>query len=81
MVTRWKRSNCVQVSFGRVHLPTVSALTPIQNSGVDAGIKLRPTNEDLSSMSPEFDRRWRSFFANAKDKPVMLAMPFAGCAH
>jgi hypothetical protein len=58
----------------------VSADT-LRNSGVDAGIKLRPTNEELSSMSPEFSHRWSTFFKNAPDKPVILAMPFAGWAH
>ena len=60
-------------------LPT-SADT-LQNSAVDAGIKMRPTNEELSSMSPEFSHRWSTFFANAPDKPVMLAIPYAGCVH
>ena len=50
------------------------------NSAVDAGIKMRPTNEELSSMSPEFDHRWRTFFADAPDKPVMFALPYAECA-
>ena len=63
-----------------IHLPTVFADT-LRNSGVDAGIKLRPTTEDLLSMSPEFDHRWSTFFANAPDKPVMLAIPFSGCVH
>jgi alcohol oxidase len=53
----------------------------LQNSAVDAGIKMRPTNEELSSMSPEFSDRWSTFFANAPDKPVMLAISFAGCVH
>ena len=80
MVARWERSDGVQVSFGRLHLPAVSADTQ-QNSGVDAGIKMRPTNEELQSMSPEFSHRWSTYFANAPDKPVMLAIPFAGCVH
>ena len=42
---------------------------------------MRPTNEELSTMSPEFDHRWNTFFANAPDKPVMLAMPLAGCVY
>ncbi|KAF8813022.1 alcohol oxidase [Phlegmacium glaucopus] len=46
-------------------------------NGGDAGIKMRPTNEELSSMSPEFDHRWSTYFANAPDKPVMLVLPFA----
>jgi len=28
-------------------------------------------------MSPEFDRRWSSYFANAPDKPVMLVLQIA----
>ena len=80
MVARWKRSDGVQVGFIRLHLPAVSTDT-LQNSAVDAGIKMRPTNEELSSMSPEFDRRWSTYFANAPDKPVILMLPFAGCVH
>ena len=80
MVARWKRSDGVQVGFIRLQLPAVSADT-LQNSAVDAGIKMRPTNEELSSMSPEFDRRWSTYFANAPDKPVILMLPFAGCVH
>ena len=71
----------MHVSFGRLHIYLQCLLTHYKNSGVDAGIKLRPTNEELSSMSPEFNHRWSTFFANAPDKPVMLAMPFAGCVH
>ena len=48
-----------------------------RNSGCDAGIKMRPTNEELPSMFPEFDRRWSTHFANASDKLVMLVLPFA----
>jgi len=75
VVARWKRSDGVQVSFGRLSFPAVSADT-LKNSGIDAGIKMRPTNEELSSMSPEFSRRWSTYFANAPDKPVMLAIPW-----
>ena len=52
-----------------------------RNSGGDAGIKMRPTSEELSSMSPEFDHKWSTYFANAPDKPVMLVLPIAGCMH
>ena len=47
------------------------------NSGGDCGIKMRPTKEELSSMSPEFDHRWSTYFANAPDKPVILVVPVA----
>ena len=52
-----------------------------QNSGGDAGIKMRPTNEELSSMSPEFDHRWSTYFANAPDKPVIVVHLFALWVH
>jgi hypothetical protein len=80
VVAKWERSDGVQVSFDCLHLPAVSTDT-LQNSGVDGGIKMRPTNEELSSMSSEFSHRWSTFFANAPDKPVVLAIPFAGCVH
>jgi len=40
-------------------------------------MKMRPSEEELSSMSPEFDHRWNTYFANAPDKPVMNVVPFA----
>ncbi|KAF8813030.1 alcohol oxidase [Phlegmacium glaucopus] len=46
-------------------------------TGGGAGIKMRPTNEELSSMSPEFDHRWNTYFANAPDKPVVVVLPSA----
>ena len=51
------------------------------NSGGDAGIKMRSTNEELSSMSPEFDHRWSTYFANAPDKPVMVVLSIASWVH
>jgi len=52
-------------------------LLMIANSGGDVGIKLRPTKDELISMSPEFDHRWSSYFENAPDKPVMMMIPYA----
>jgi len=46
------------------------------SNGNDSGIKMRPTNEELLSI-PEFSHRWSTYFANAPDKPVMLALPFS----
>ena len=42
---------------------------------------MRPTNEELLSMSPEFDHRWNTYFANAPDKPVMVVLASARCVH
>jgi alcohol oxidase len=52
-------------------------LTRYSFSGVDCGVKMRPNAEELAAMSPEFDQRWSSYFANAPDKPVMLYLPIA----
>ena len=69
-------------SVSVVHcFPLVFAdISPI-NSGGDAGIKMRPTNEELLSMSPEFDHRWSTYFSNAPDKPVIVIFPFAWYVH
>ncbi|KAF4613895.1 hypothetical protein D9613_007490 [Agrocybe pediades] len=42
------------------------------NNGIDAAIKLRPNEAELQTMSPAFDERWKSYYANKPDKPVML---------
>ncbi|KAF5359173.1 hypothetical protein D9756_003510 [Leucocoprinus leucothites] len=49
----------------------------MQHNGMDAGVKLRPTAEDLESIGPSFTKRWNSYFANAPDKPVMLMSSIA----
>jgi alcohol oxidase len=40
-------------------------------SGFDGLGKIRPTAEELKTMSPEFDHRWETFFADYPDKPVV----------
>ena len=69
---RWRPSQ-----FDSSLLSLVFADISSLNSGCDAGIKLRPTNEELLSMSPEFDHRWSTYFANAPDKPVIVMLSFA----
>jgi alcohol oxidase len=56
-------------------------LLTAMNSGGESGIKMRPTEEELLSMSPEFDSRWSTYFANAPDKPVMQVTSFASWVH
>jgi hypothetical protein len=46
-------------------------------SGIDAGIKMRPNAEDLKEIGPMFDARWKSYFADAPDKPVVWINPLA----
>jgi alcohol oxidase len=48
------------------------------SSGVDAGIKIRPNEEDLKEIGPEFEATWKSYFADAPDKPVLWLGPLAG---
>jgi alcohol oxidase len=40
-------------------------------SGVDAGIKYRPTPAELEEIGPDFKKRWEEYFANKGDKPVI----------
>ncbi|KAF9036252.1 GMC oxidoreductase-domain-containing protein [Panaeolus papilionaceus] len=44
----------------------------MSHNSSDAGIKIRPTDEEVSKMSPAFQKRWKEFFANSPDKPLVL---------
>jgi len=67
----------VKVSQCRLSFHRPPFLTRFSLSDIDCGIKMRPNAEELATMSPEFDQRWHSYFANAPDKPVLLYLPFA----
>ncbi|KAG6826163.1 hypothetical protein H0H92_000913 [Tricholoma furcatifolium] len=41
-------------------------------SGLDAGIRLRPTEKDLKDLGPDFEETWKNYFENAPDKPIMF---------
>jgi len=41
------------------------------SSSIDAGIRIRPNAEDLKTM-PEFEERWKAYFADSPDKPIMV---------
>ncbi|TFK74193.1 alcohol oxidase [Pluteus cervinus] len=43
----------------------------LSHSGLDAGIKIRPDEEDLKELGPDFEKRWNEYFASAPDKPIM----------
>ncbi|KAF8071781.1 GMC oxidoreductase-domain-containing protein [Lyophyllum atratum] len=43
----------------------------MSHNGLDAGIKIRPNAEDLKEIGRDFEARWKSYFENAPDKPVM----------
>ncbi|KAF7771600.1 CAZyme family AA3 [Agaricus bisporus var. burnettii] len=50
----------------------------LAHNGVDAGIRIRPTVDDLKMIGPSFTKRWNEYFANAPDKPIMLMLIIAG---
>ncbi|TFK69860.1 alcohol oxidase [Pluteus cervinus] len=47
------------------------------HTGVDAGIKLRPDENDIQAIGPAFKKRWEKYFSNAPDKPVVWMGTFA----
>jgi len=49
----------------------------LSNNGVDGGIKLRPTEAELKTLSPTFDERWKTYYADKPDKPVMIIATMA----
>jgi len=50
------------------------------HNGIDAGIKIRPNEEDLKEIGPAFAAQWKSYFADVPDKPVMWIGPLAAYA-
>lgn len=48
---------------------------PLSTNGIEAGVKIRPTEEELAEMrnwpTPEFQSGWDTYFKNKPDKPVM----------
>ncbi|KAF2802128.1 alcohol oxidase p68 [Mytilinidion resinicola] len=55
---------------------------PLATNGIDAGVKVRPTEEELKQMDnwpcKEFRSGWDSYFKNKPDKPVMHYSVIAG---
>ncbi|KAK3695662.1 GMC oxidoreductase-domain-containing protein [Podospora appendiculata] len=48
---------------------------PLSTNGIDAGVKIRPTEKELKEFeswpTPHFKSGWDSYFKNKPDKPVM----------
>lgn len=48
---------------------------PLATNGIDAGVKIRPTEQELGEMkkwpTPDFTEGYESYFRNKPDKPVM----------
>ncbi|EKM51208.1 uncharacterized protein PHACADRAFT_213078 [Phanerochaete carnosa HHB-10118-sp] len=47
------------------------------HNGMDAGIKWRPNEEELKEIGPEFEQRWKEYFADKPDKPVFYFCPLS----
>ncbi|KAG5647341.1 hypothetical protein DXG03_000409 [Asterophora parasitica] len=52
----------------------------MSHNGIDAAIKIRPTADDLKEIGPEFEERWKTYFANSPDKPALLLGTLAAYA-
>lgn len=52
-----------------------SGTGPLSTNGIEAGVKIRPTPEELKEFeswpTPHFKSGWESYFKNKPDKPVM----------
>jgi len=51
------------------------------HNSIDAGVKWRPNQSELAELGPEFQEYWKSYFADAPDKPVLwmgIGSSFAG---
>ncbi|KAK2763836.1 Alternative oxidase, mitochondrial precursor [Arachnomyces sp. PD_36] len=55
---------------------------PLATNGIDAGVKIRPTEKELAEMrtwpTPDFQSGWDSYFKHKPDKPVMHYSVIAG---
>ncbi|KAI0075405.1 alcohol oxidase [Panus rudis PR-1116 ss-1] len=50
----------------------------LSSNAIDAGFKIRPTEEELKEMGPEFNELWNKYFKDKPDKPVMFGSIVAG---
>ncbi|CDK24354.1 unnamed protein product [Kuraishia capsulata CBS 1993] len=44
---------------------------PLATNGIEAGVKIRPTEEELAAMDSDFREGYEEYFRNKPDKPVM----------
>ncbi|KAK0467938.1 GMC oxidoreductase-domain-containing protein [Desarmillaria tabescens] len=50
----------------------------LSSNAIDAGFKIRPTEEELKEMGPEFNELWNKYFKDKPDKPVMFGSIVSG---
>ncbi|KIL67122.1 GMC oxidoreductase [Amanita muscaria Koide BX008] len=51
---------------------------PLTHNGIDAGVKMRPSPDELHEFGKEFEAVWREYFEPAPDKPVIVTGPLTG---
>ncbi|GMF58685.1 unnamed protein product [[Candida] boidinii] len=44
---------------------------PLATNGIEAGVKIRPTEAELATADKAFQQGWESYFENKPDKPLM----------
>jgi hypothetical protein len=70
---------CLSGVFEEWH---VKGTGPLSTNGIEAGVKIRPTEAELKEMeswpTPDFKKGWESYFKNKPDKPVMHYSIIAG---
>jgi alcohol oxidase len=49
----------------------------IYRSSIDAGVKMRPSPEELEEWGPEFRLRWESYFKDVPDRAALFMGPLA----
>ncbi|EIW74284.1 hypothetical protein CONPUDRAFT_67656, partial [Coniophora puteana RWD-64-598 SS2] len=50
----------------------------LSSNAIDAGFKIRPTEEEPKEMEPEFNKLWGTYFKDKPDKPIMFCVIVAG---
>ncbi|ESK84078.1 alcohol oxidase [Moniliophthora roreri MCA 2997] len=50
----------------------------LSSNAIDAGFKIRPTEEELKEMGPDFNALWDRYFKDKPDKPVMFGSIVSG---
>ena len=70
----WFRPHVVQVSLRLLCACACVSEAPFA-SALDAGVKLRPTEEELKAIGPAFKQKWEEYYVGVPDKPVMWIGP------
>ncbi|KIP06402.1 hypothetical protein PHLGIDRAFT_72751 [Phlebiopsis gigantea 11061_1 CR5-6] len=47
----------------------------MSSNALDAGVKLRPNEEELKAIGPDFRQKWEEYYVGVPDKPVMWIGP------